>query len=280
MQSHPERALMKFAVVAGLLLIGAAAAAQETVQVTDPAVLTSMGFPADARNVFRLVGSPPPSDFGGTTHSTPIGGKSFVGRRNTAAFPWQYDGGSEGCCESLSRRGVEDFADAEIQLPTGVRLNQFRVWVSDVNLLFEISWFVFETCHPTAAPGPSATTILASGNSTSNTGNQSFVTTLTGGPRTINNRDCHYIFRLRFDDITGLTFQRARAEWVRQVSPGPLIASFSDVPTFHPFYRFVEALVASGLTGGCGGGLYCVSSPVTRGEMAVFLSAALGLSWP
>jgi hypothetical protein len=65
-----------------------------------------------------------------------------------------------------------------------------------------------------------------------------------------------------------------------QVSPAPAVATFSDVPTDHPFFRFVEALAASGITAGCGGGQYCVDAPVTRGEVAVFLSAALGLYFP
>ncbi|HEY7370489.1 MAG TPA: S-layer homology domain-containing protein [Thermoanaerobaculia bacterium] len=65
-----------------------------------------------------------------------------------------------------------------------------------------------------------------------------------------------------------------------QVSPAPPSATFLDVPTGHPYFRFVEALAAAGITGGCGGGNYCVNSPITRGEMAVFLAAALGLHFP
>ena len=68
--------------------------------------------------------------------------------------------------------------------------------------------------------------------------------------------------------------------WRRTASPAPATASFTDVPTSHPFFRFVEALAASGITGGCGGGAYCPDAAVTRGQMAVFLSAALGLYWP
>jgi hypothetical protein len=52
-----------------------------------------------------------------------------------------------------------------------------------------------------------------------------------------------------------------------QVSPAPAVASF------------VEALGASGITGGCGGGNFCPNNPVTRGQMAVFLSKALGLQF-
>lgn len=65
-----------------------------------------------------------------------------------------------------------------------------------------------------------------------------------------------------------------------QVSPAPGSATFYDVPTFHPFFRFVEALARSGITSGCGGGNYCPDAPVTRGQMAVFLSKALGLFYP
>jgi hypothetical protein len=72
-------------------------------------------------------------------------------------------------------------------------------------------------------------------------------------------------------------FAAVRLFYRLQVSPAPAVASFGDVPTSHPFFQFVEALVTSGITAGCGGGNYCVNSPITRGEMAVFLSKALGL---
>ena len=65
-----------------------------------------------------------------------------------------------------------------------------------------------------------------------------------------------------------------------QVRPAPGTATFNDVPTNHPFFQFVEALAASGITAGCGGGNFCPDAPLTRGQMAVFLSKALGLHWP
>lgn len=64
-----------------------------------------------------------------------------------------------------------------------------------------------------------------------------------------------------------------------QVSPAPAVATFGDVPTSAPFFQYVEALAASGITGGCGGGNYCPNNPVTRGQMAVFLAKALGLQF-
>lgn len=68
--------------------------------------------------------------------------------------------------------------------------------------------------------------------------------------------------------------------WRRAVSPAPATATFSDVPTTDPAFQFVEALAASGITAGCGGGNYCPDAPLTRRQMAVFLSKALGLRWP
>ena len=76
------------------------------------------------------------------------------------------------------------------------------------------------------------------------------------------------------------TFQAVRIHYRLQVSPAPATATFSDVPVGHPFHRFVEALVAAGITGGCAAGNYCPDSPVTRGQMAVFLAVALGLHFP
>jgi hypothetical protein len=52
---------------------------------------------------------------------------------------------------------------------------------------------------------------------------------------------------------------------------------FSDVPCSDPFAAWINELVARGITAGCGGGLYCPASPVTRGQMSVFLSRGFGL---
>jgi len=64
-----------------------------------------------------------------------------------------------------------------------------------------------------------------------------------------------------------------------QVSPAPATATFNDVPVGAFAFQHIEALVASGITAGCGGGNYCPNSYVTRAQMAVFLAKALGLQW-
>jgi hypothetical protein len=50
---------------------------------------------------------------------------------------------------------------------------------------------------------------------------------------------------------------------------------FPDVPASSPFCRFIEELFRRGVVGGCGGGNYCPSQPVTREQMAVFVLRTL-----
>ena len=78
-----------------------------------------------------------------------------------------------------------------------------------------------------------------------------------------------------------VSFRGAEVRYRRKVSPAPAVATFpNDVPTNHPQFRFVEALAASGVSGGCGAGAFCPDAAVTRGQMAVFLAVALGLHFP
>lgn len=74
-------------------------------------------------------------------------------------------------------------------------------------------------------------------------------------------------------------FKAVRVYYILQVSPAPGTATFADVPVGSPLHQYVEALVAAGITAGCGGGDFCPNTPVTRGQMAVFLAKALGLHW-
>ena len=56
--------------------------------------------------------------------------------------------------------------------------------------------------------------------------------------------------------------------------PNGWIADFSDVPSNQQFYFYIGRLVSNGITAGCGGGIYCPLSSVTRQQMAVFLLRA------
>jgi hypothetical protein len=75
-------------------------------------------------------------------------------------------------------------------------------------------------------------------------------------------------------------FGWVEVHWHRTVSPAPASATFGDVPTSHPFFQFIEALAAAGITGGCGNGNFCPDQPITRKQEAAFISKALGLQWP
>ncbi len=46
---------------------------------------------------------------------------------------------------------------------------------------------------------------------------------------------------------------------------------FTDVPPSNIFHDAVNTAARNGISNGCGGGNYCPASPVTRGQMAVFL---------
>jgi hypothetical protein len=52
---------------------------------------------------------------------------------------------------------------------------------------------------------------------------------------------------------------------------------FTDVPVGYWADKWIEQLAAEGITGGCAPGLYCPEDPVTRAQMAVFLTATFNL---
>lgn len=101
---------------------------------------------------------------------------------------------------------------------------------------------------------------------------------------TVNNLTGHYVIDVNLNsglgDGTEVGFTAARVYYNLQVSAPPGTATFNDVDTNHPQFQFVEALVAAGITAGCGSGNYCPDATLTRGQMAVFLSKALGLHFP
>lgn len=54
---------------------------------------------------------------------------------------------------------------------------------------------------------------------------------------------------------------------------------FLDVPCPSTYANWIKQLVAESITGGCAGGNYCPASPVTRAQMAVFLTKTFNLIW-
>jgi hypothetical protein len=64
------------------------------------------------------------------------------------------------------------------------------------------------------------------------------------------------------------------------VPPACTAPLFGDVPCSSPFAVWINELVRRGITGGCGGGLFCPTAPNTRAQMAIFLTTTFGLALP
>lgn len=95
---------------------------------------------------------------------------------------------------------------------------------------------------------------------------------------TVDNLTYSYVVTAQLGAAQSL--RSVRVFYRKVVSDPPATPTFSDVQPSDPQYRYVEALVAAGITAGCGNGQYCPDAPLTRGQMAVFLAVALGLYWP
>jgi hypothetical protein len=61
------------------------------------------------------------------------------------------------------------------------------------------------------------------------------------------------------------------------IPPQPAQQRFLDVPPGNPFYAHIEEMAVRQITLGCGGGNYCPTLAVTRGQMAAFLVRAFNL---
>ena len=68
-----------------------------------------------------------------------------------------------------------------------------------------------------------------------------------------------------------------KAEHGSTYVPPACTGVFPDVACPSQFADWIEQLAAEHITGGCGAGLYCPSSAVTRGQMAAFLSGTFKL---
>jgi hypothetical protein len=174
-------------------------------------------------------------------------------------------------------------AFSRVQVPEGARLTFLRFWAVDNHPDDDLEYFVYEHCQPLGDTSP-VERLIGHAFTISDIGEYSSFTPLDD--TTVNNRDCVYTVKVRFSGPGGacrstqLTARKHQILWVRQVRPAPATATFADVPVGHQQFAFVEALATSGITAGCGGGNFCPDMPLTRGQMAVFLSAALGLHWP
>ncbi|HTY42708.1 MAG TPA: S-layer homology domain-containing protein [Thermoanaerobaculia bacterium] len=190
--------------------------------------------------------------------------------------------GATWCAEPYGTPDLAYRANGQVQVPDGATLSQLQIWAYDIDAVDGLTVELWETCQP---PGlnPPASTLLGSVDSVGAIGTYFGFTPLNG--HRVDNANCAYTARVNFNPGSvckgsAIQLQKVQVAWTRDVAPAPAAATFGDVSTSHPFFQYVEALVTSGVTGGCGGGNYCPDAPLTRGQMAVFLSKALGLEWP
>ena len=180
------------------------------------------------------------------------------------------------------------FFDAEIHLPTGALLGYFWAAIYDDSDTAGVSVWLYEGTCPMNQEC-TETTIAEAATAAADTPGYTVVGDFSLAGTTWRNFDSSgsplvavtHRLRVSFGDDTSSV--RLGPVWLwyrRQVSPAPLTATFGDVSTEHWAFQFVEALAASGITSGCGGGNYCPDNPITRAEMAVFLAAGLGLHYP
>jgi S-layer family protein len=163
--------------------------------------------------------------------------------------------------------------EAPVMLPAGAVIVALELEACDTDAAAALTAALF---RQTQLEGAFATLAVVS---TGATPGCAFFNVNLAPAHTVNNETGSYIVQVQTNGTSIATrFQAVRIVYRLQVSPAPATATFpNDVPTSHPFFRFVQALAAAGITGGCSAGSYCPNAPVTRGEMAVFLATALGL---
>jgi S-layer homology domain len=164
--------------------------------------------------------------------------------------------------------------EAGLQLPTGALIDHIALDYCDTDDTHDMTLTFFE-CDPNPASCTTVDTIATVG-----APGCAVITGTNNLGYTIQDQaDKEYVLHIQMPAGGSVAFRRALVFYKLQVSPASGSPTFGDVPTTNPFFRYIEALADSGITGGCGGGNFCPNNPVTRGQMAVFLAKALGLYW-
>ena len=184
-----------------------------------------------------------------------------------------------------ARTGTWNYFDAGVHLPSGALVVAMTPSYYDVDPATDISYFLFRA--KIASATYFAVDTIWEHTSSGSPGNYATVEALAV-PYVWLNADVAaqeiWTYWLRAydgglgDSTTGFS---GVSIWYRlQISPAPASATFTDVPVGSFGFKHIEALAASGITAGCGGGQFCPNNTLTRAEMAIFLAKALGLHWP
>ena len=226
------------------------------------------------------VGERTPTPAWGTASEAAISipGTAFYPRTGVGIWGSTGDGNRYRATSTIGGTAVttDMWLDAEVNLPSGATVTGLLVDYCDTGVGDVWSWFsVQDSISGNLTQFPSAG--LKSVNAP---GCTYMYTAIPAGSVVISNGLNSYFARIRMDTVGETNLVRGVIVYYKlQVSPAPGAARFTDVATTHPFFQYIEALAASGVTSGCAASQYCPDAFVTRGQMAVFLSRALGLHW-
>jgi hypothetical protein len=169
---------------------------------------------------------------------------------------------------------------SSLHLPAGVLIDHIELDACDEDAVNDIGAVVFSICGDSGG-GPSGCSTIDSITPPTGQPGCYFHTGTAGLNYTLqDNTNNDYVFEVGLPNSNTVGFRGLKVYYKLQVSPAPGSPTFGDVPTSDPGFQYIEALVAAGITAGCGGGNYCPDNPLTRRQMAVFISKALGLRWP
>jgi len=260
------RTRILFSVAALMICSGVPAMAQEDPSLKIPAALES---PRVESNRLPIK---PDESYGTQSQELWIGATEFYPRTNVnlqyyAYYFWYQNSGS-----------IQQY-EAQVRLPSGAHVTSMRCDFNDNSATNNATVTWYQQKFDSATLTPTITVVAAVGSS----GSSGYQISTNATDVTIQNRvgtvDTIDTLDAIMPSDLNVALRGCRFTWNRQVSPPPGTATFGDVPTTHLFFQYIEALAASGITSGCGGGNYCPDSAVTRGQLAVFLAKALGLHW-
>ena len=174
------------------------------------------------------------------------------------------------------------YFDCPLNLPTGAKPIRLDILAHDASDIAKV-FGSFDYC-PVQAPGFQCYGYgIAQTTGTSPAPFDGKITTdITPYNVTVDKTGRINFVRVALDSTAGdVQFRQVDVYYRLQISdPASATPTFGDVSAAHPYYKAIEALAGSGITGGCGGGNFCPGSPVTRGEIAAFFARALGLHFP
>ena len=236
-------------------------------------LLTGIGL-AQEETVRAIHPQAPANGVGLSEHYLSVNGDSFAPIDSSYGFSTAFINGSD---VKHPTSGNPPYFHASFDLPTGAVLDNVALEVYD-NSTSDIHFFV-NRCS--GSPALNGCAIIGQANSSGASTTGYYVTSPALNEVIDDFNNSYFIEINAGTDYSGnLGWRRALVYYHLQVSPAPGTADFGDVPVSHPQFQFIEALFQAGITAGCGSGNFCPTQPLTRGQMAVFLSKALGLWWP